>query len=187
MVRGYLLRTDRTIHPRVNTRGVQVRGKNPNMDELRQTVHGADGVAIVFGPRPPYTDIFCTDLTKNIGSAMEAEGVKRLICQTGAMIGDYSCNRSMMFKILCGRFHKSNSKGYEDRADQENVVKNSSLDWTIIKPPRLTESKGNKIVQAGENVKVGLLSSVSRKSLAQFIIKEFLTPRFIRKIIFIKN
>src|SRR3989344_3082577 len=63
------------------------------------TVH-ADAVGIVFGPRPPFTDIFCAETTKNIIKTMKRLKINRLICQTGAMIGDYRQNRSFWFQLM---------------------------------------------------------------------------------------
>lgn len=183
-------RTGKEVLKVATARGFDIRKfdkKNPTNEELRQTVRGTDGAVIVFGPRPPYTDIFCATMTQNIVTAMEAENVKHLLCQTGAMIGDYPCNRSLFFRIFCSRFKKSNPQGYLDRVKQEAIVKDSSLVWTIIKPPRLTDARDDKTINAGENIKVGLSSSVSRKSLAQFIITELVRPKYIRKTIFVKN
>lgn len=161
--------------------------KNPSIDELHKIITGVDGVVIVFGPKPPYTDIFCADMTSKVVNAMKTKNIKRLICQTGAMIGNYSHNRSIFFEFFSERYRKSNPLGYKDRVQQEEAIIKSPLKWTIIKPPRLTEGPENKSLQVGENIKMGLLSSVSRKSLALFIVNELLNPRSIRKVVFIKN
>lgn len=161
--------------------------RNPTTEDLRQAVRGADGVVIVFGPRPPYTDIFCAEATKNILRAMEAEGIRRLICQTGAMIGDYPYNRSFIFGKFSEKFRTSRPAGYADRVGQEEAIKHSPLEWTLIKPPRLTAGENDAEVRAGEHIKVGLLSSVSRKSLARFMIGELRLPRHLRQAVFIKN
>lgn len=183
-------RTGKAVLVEASARGIKVRTldrKNPSIADLRRVIHGTEGVIIVFGPRAPYTDIFCAEATKNILHAMNAEHVHRLICQTGAMIGDYPQNRSFLFEYLSRSFLRSNPDGYNDRVQQEKIMMNSSLDWTIIKPPRLTDSPDGKTVQMGNHIKIGLLSSVSRRSLARFIIDEFQTPRHIRKTIFVKN
>lgn len=157
-----------------------------NLKVIAEAIKGTDGVVVAFGPRPPYKDTFCKEATANIIKAMEKSGVTRLICQTGAMIGEYPKNRSLPFSIMCRIYNKNNPSGYRDRLLQEKAVKESPLNWTIIKPPRLTDSAINP-VQAGENIKVGMLSSVSRKSLAKFIIEELTNPKFIKKAVFIYN
>lgn len=169
-------RTGKEIAARANSCGVKI----------QKSIPGSDAVIIVFGPRPPYTDIFCAQKTLSIIQTMKKNGVSRLICQTGAMIGDYPQNRSLFFKLLCIWFRMSNPKGYVDRVGQEDIVKTSGLGWTILKPPRLTEGEID-VVLAGKQTKVGLFSCVSRKSLAQFIIEELLHPKFIRQSVFVKK
>lgn len=155
--------------------------------ELSQAIQGSDVVVIVFGPSAPYTDIFCADTTQRIIQAMEGAHVKRLICQTGAMIGNYPKNRSYFFQKMSDQFKKSNPAGYTDRVMQEEAIKGSNLDWTIIKPPRLTDSNADIAVKSGMHVSVGLLSSISRKSLARFIFEEIQKPRYIHQAVFVKN
>lgn len=182
--------TGQALTTEAREQGLETRAfnkKNPSPEDLRQAIIGADAVVIVFGPRPPYTDIFCAAETEKIVRAMEDTGVKRLICQTGAMIGNYPLNRSFLFKIFSNQFKKNNPRGYADRVAQEEAVKQSVLDWTVIKPPRLTEKTTDKTVSSGEKLKVGLLSSVSRKSLAKFIVNELLTPHHLRQVVFVKN
>ena len=154
---------------------------------LKEIIAGSDGVFIAFGPRPPYTDIFCAEATKNIVSAMTQTGVSRLICQTGSMIGDYPKNRTFFFKKISEMYVKNNPLGYKDRVLQEEVVKNSKLSWTIIKPPRLTDATLKKRIIVGDKVVVGLLSSLSRATLAEFVIREFGENSYLNKVIFLRN
>jgi putative NADH-flavin reductase len=63
----------------------------------------------------------------------------------------------------------------------------SGLDWTIVKPPRLTDSSPQGQAQASSSLRVGLLSKVSRASLAAFILDEIQTGRFVRQRIFVKG
>jgi putative NADH-flavin reductase len=159
----------------------------PTDDEVRNSIKGSDAVIIVFGPKYNSTDIFCDRYTKQIVNAMTKENVSRLICQTGAMIGEYDENRSFFFKILCNQYKKSSPEGYNDRVEQESTIKKSQLNWTIIKPPRLSDSTTDKKVSSGENLKVGLMSSITRKSLANFILQEVINGENIKKSVFVKN
>ena len=182
-------KTGQAVLNEAAVRGIKVQevARNFTDDFFRKSIKGCDAVVIVFGPRPPYTDIFCAKTTKQIIRAMKAVHVHRLICQTGAMIGDYHQNRSFIFELFSSRFHRNNPEGYNDRVQQEKAIMTSSLEWTVIKPPRLTDSQDNAPVHAGENIKVGLLSSVSRKSLARFILDVLHTRQYMRKIVFVKN
>lgn len=183
-------RTGVEVAAAAQARGITVRPfdtKDPSAAQLREAVRNVDGVVIVFGPRPPYTDIFCAERTADIVRAMEAEGVRRLICQTGAMIGDYRKNRSWVFEYLSRRYRTSHSGPHADRVGQEEAVQRSTLEWTIIKPPRLTTARTDGAVTAGPDIKVGLLSSVSRGSLAAFIVGELIEARHTHQTVFVKS
>ena len=77
--------------------------------------------------------------------------------------------------------------GDMDREEQERLVESSGLDWTIVKPPRLTDSRAQGRVLAGSSLRIGLLSKVSRASLTAFILDEIQTGRFVRQRIFVKG
>ncbi len=74
-----------------------------------------------------------------------------------------------------------------DRAGQEHQVVSSGLNWTVIKPPRLVDKPATGKVLAGTDVKLGLLSSLTREDLADFLINEALSENYVSNAIFIKN
>jgi len=138
---------------------------------VERSLTGSHAVVIVFGPRPPYQEIFCADATSTILNAMRQCGVRRVVCVTGAMIGE-GVRRSWAFERLTRYFRRRAPALAADRAEQEQLVKTSGLDWTLVKPPRLAESAGVGRYSAGPQVRVGLLSRISREDLARFILDE---------------
>lgn len=145
----------------------------------------SDAAICVFGPRPPYTDIFCEAATRNVVEAMQRLGLKRLVCQTGAMIGNYPFNRTLPFRLMVSRFNRRLPFVAADRAGQEAAVKGSGLAWTIVKPARLTEARATGRWLVGPGVRAGLLSSISREDLADFLVEEALNPQFPKQAVFI--
>jgi putative NADH-flavin reductase len=149
-----------------------ITGSLANRDDVVNTLEGTDAVFCVFGPRPPYTDIFCEDVTKTIVAIMKINNINRLLCQTGGMIGDYPENRSIFFKLMIFLFRKRLPNIWLDRVGQESQVANSGLSWTIVKPPKLVDRPQTNKVVAGTDVKLGLLSSITRDDLSEFLIDE---------------
>lgn len=84
---------------------VQITGSLDDPDALDQALEGANAVSIVFGPKPPYKDIFCAAATESILRAMHRAGIQRVICQTGAMIGTYPRKRTLLFDLMA-RFYR---------------------------------------------------------------------------------
>lgn len=76
-----------------------------------------------------------SDATRILVSAMKRRGIKRLIAVTGFGAGDsrdaISCLQLVPFRLFLGR-------AYDDKDVQERIIKNSRLDWTIVRPGMLT-------------------------------------------------
>lgn len=167
---------------------VEVRqGSLSSIGDVLSTLHGCRAAICVFGPHPPYVDVFCEDATATIVAAMQELGMRRLICQTGAMIGPYPANRSLLFQFMADMFKRRSPPMAGDREKQEDVVMHSGLDWTIVKPPRLCDARAKGGWSAGPHIRVGLLSSLTRDDLAEFLLAEILLPQHIGQAVFIRN
>lgn len=66
--------------------------------------------------------------TRIIVPAMQRAGVARLICVTGFGAGDsqqaIGCPESIPFRLFLGR-------AYEDKSLQEQLIRDSGLDWVL--------------------------------------------------------
>jgi putative NADH-flavin reductase len=60
-----------------------------NPGDVERAITGCKAVICAFGPRTYSPNLFCAEATQNIIDAMKAQGIKRLLCITGAMIGNY--------------------------------------------------------------------------------------------------
>jgi putative NADH-flavin reductase len=135
---------------------------------VAEAVAGADAVFCLIGPRPPFTDVFCADATVAILAAMHSAGLRRIICQTGAMIG--LGNRTLPFQWLSTIVSRRQPAVAADRVEQERLVTESGLDWTLVKPPRLIHDSMHRPVTEGTALRMGLLSSIGRTTLAHFLL-----------------
>ncbi len=158
-----------------------------NEVDIENLVKDCEAVCCVFGPRPPFTDLFCAGATRLIIEAMHKYGVKRIICQTGAMIGEYRQNRSWPFQLMVEVFNRLSHELAEDRATQEHLVQSSGLDWTLVKPPKLTHQQIRGRIVVGPEVKVGLGSQISRSDLAEFLLRELFLPKYLAQAVFIRH
>lgn len=171
----------------VRTPGITiVNGELTEYARVAETVAGSDVVCVLFGPRPPYLDPFCAAGTSAIVRAMRESGCGRIIALTGAMVGT-ATNRTAPFSRLARMYAGRQPVSAADRIEQERVVGESGLDWTIIKPPRLTNGPARGRVQSGPSLSVGLLSRISRQDLAGFILQEIESPRYSCRRVFVKG
>lgn len=163
-----------------------IEGSILNSNDVSKAIANANYTISALGTKPPYTDVFCYDALKNIIFAMYDLNVKRLICITGAMIGDFTHNQSRFIKFMANRFNKSKPLIALDRLKQETAVKASELDWTLIKPPRLTNGPVSNY-KPGENIKITALSSISRKTVTTCIISILDDQSTFRKALYVKK
>lgn len=154
---------------------------------VAKTLAGCNAVLCVFGQRPPYKEIFCAQAMRVIIAGMETQGVRRLVVQTGGMIGDYPENRTWFFAALTKLVRRQYPAMMRDREGQEARVKMSPLDWTIVKPPRLTNRPATGKYVAGPKVRLGLMSSIGREDLADFLLTVAATNLHNHEIVFVRN
>lgn len=164
-----------------------IAGSLQNQADVEWAMAGCEAVCCLFGQRPPYTDIFCENATRTILAAMDELGIKRFVCQTGGMVGAYPVNRTLPFRIMTSIFNRRLPETAQDRIGQESAIAASSLDWTIIKPPRLVNRPATGKYTAGPDVRLGLFSCITLEDLAGFLLYEIFAPAWINKAVFIKN
>ena len=155
---------------------------------VREVLRGTDAVVILFGPRPNTRDsIFCAKATRAILDGMRTQSPQRVLCVTGAMMGTLSHNLSLRMRITALWQRRTGSEELtDDRAEQERLVRSSRLEWTVVKPPTLTDATALEQVNAASDLKVGPDSQISRFSLAQSLLSELHERRFVQKDMYVR-
>ena len=119
-----------------------------------------------------------SDATRALIAAMRSQVVKRLICVTGFGAGDsrasISCLQRLPFQIVFGR-------AYDDKSLQEQLIKESELDWTIARPGVLTNGPRTgryRILSKASQWRNGI---ISRADVAEFLVRQIGDQTYIRK------
>jgi putative NADH-flavin reductase len=74
----------------------------------------------------------------------------------------------------------------KDSAEMEGIVKASELDWTIVRPPRLTNgTRTEHYGVANDHLPPGAggAATVSRADVAHFMLDEVEQPAHIRRVV----
>ena len=104
---------------------------------------------IVLGSGKNRNSIVRSEGTKNIITAMQVSGVKRLICQSTLGAGDSTGNLNFFWKnIMFGWFLK---QVFLDHELQEEYVRKSELDWTIVRPAAFMDGE-KTVTLKGDNI-----------------------------------
>lgn len=149
--------------------------------QLAKAIEGHDAVISTFGPRLPVSkadanllERFATALTR----AMERTGVRRVVVESVAFLFKDSIipPAYLLGKVLFPSI-------VADSAAMERIFSESGLDWTMVRPPELT----NKPYTGKYRVRDGHLPffgfKISRSNVADFMIKSA-ENRFARHKIF---
>lgn len=95
-----------------------------------------DGVVVALGGKTSDVgETMLTDGTKNVIDSMKEKGVKRLVVVTSIGAGDSKDQAPFFFKILMMTAMK---KIFNDKNNQEKIVKESGLEYVIVRPGGLT-------------------------------------------------
>ena len=164
-----------------------VEGDLENADRIAGAIAGTDAVVIAVGPRKGGPQVFCAQATQNIVSAMKAQKVRRLVCITGALIGEQYPSRGLFYRAMRRLLVRKVPHLMLDRDGQETIVMNSGLDWTVFKPPRLTNGAERPGTQVGPDLVIGPAARTTVGSLATAILGELLGSQFVRKAVFIRS
>jgi putative NADH-flavin reductase len=162
---------------------------------LERAVAGADAVLSGLGARSGSEIGVAWRGTRAIVQAMQAMGVRRIVVVSAAPIATVaSPGRPMPPKHDPGdgffMRHLFNPfantvfrKRYADLALMEDVLRDSGLDWTIVRPPRLTDQPLTDTyrIAYGQNLRGGFV--ISRANVAHLMLRVLGQPETIQQTI----
>ena len=155
----------------------------PDPDVLLSAVAGADAVLSGLGPRSRADAGVTSRGTRAIVEAMQAAGSRRLVVVSAAPVGtvpspsrprpprhdpgDGFWMRHLLSHVAKAMFREH----YADLAIMEDLVRDSGLDWTIVRPPRLSDKPltGTYRTAPGQNLPGGWI--VPRADVAHFMLR----------------
>ena len=150
----------------------KVQGDATRQQDVEAALAGVDAVILTLGVglgelfKPVH---LFSDATFVIVAAMTEKSVKRLVCVTGFGAGDSRASIGLLqrapFQIVFGR-------AYDDKTRQEDLIKQSGLDWTIGRPGVLLngpKSSRYKVLRDPSSWRNGI---ISRASVADFLVKQ---------------
>jgi putative NADH-flavin reductase len=153
-------------------------------DSLDKALMGQEAVVCSLGSSVsgPFKDItLLSEGTANLISAMKNQGVGRLICITGIGAGNSKGHGPWYYNWL---FQPLMLRGvYEDKTRQEEIVRTSGLDWTLVRPGILTNgpAKGVQAVKAFTQLDGIHVGTISRSDVAAFCLQELADKRYQRQ------
>jgi putative NADH-flavin reductase len=148
---------------------------------VEDAVRGQDAVVCALGVRARAPSNVLSEGTWNIVRAMKSHGVRRLVClsSAGVLGGDAGfILRRVRIPLLYKHI-------FEDKKRQLEIVRNSGLDWIVIRPPSLTSApltgKYEITMDAPKH------RTITRLDLAIFMINQLKNKEFVHKMPAVSN
>jgi putative NADH-flavin reductase len=162
-----------------------IQGDVLNSVELARAIEGHDAVLSGFGPRVPIAKSdanLLRDFAVALTTAMQHAGVRRVVVvSTAFLFRDSIIPPTYLF----GRFFFPGI--VTDAEGMERTIRASELDWTIMRPPQLTDKERSKIyrVRDGHLPRFGF--NISRADVADCFLKAIEDRTSVKKILGVCN
>lgn len=150
-------------------------------DSITAAVTGADAVLTAVGPRGTGETTVITDSVSSIIAAMQKTGGRRLLMLSGSIVADDGESAYLRYLLKPVARRTFLRHVCADMRAGEAVVEASALDWTIVRPPRLTSkpTSGTYRTAVDRNLPHGF--SVARADLAACMLSLIDDPTAIRR------
>jgi uncharacterized protein YbjT (DUF2867 family) len=157
-----------------NERLSVLKGNAMDENQLFRVIQNHDAVLSTLGPREVFKpSSMLHDSAVATTRAMNRAGVKRLVVLSAAAHFPGLLNRIASFIM---RNHM------RDSLAMEAIVRASGLDWTIARPPRLTQ-EDYLTYRTRENTAPRMGFSVSRKAVAAFMLEAIEQKKHFQQIV----
>lgn len=163
-------------HPRLQ----RMRGDVMDFEVVKQGIQGQDAVVCVLGSGKKLTGTVRSGGTRKIIQAMEEMGVRRLICQSTLGAGDSWGSLNFYWKYVMFGLILRNV--FADHEKQEEYVRQSQLDWTIVRPGAFLDGELTGHYRHGfPGTDSSSQLKISRADIADFILKQLSDNTYLHK------
>ncbi len=166
-----------------------VQGDLSDSAAIQAAVNGSDAVISLLGPRPG-EDLHSHPLSngmKNILRAMQTTGVRRLVISSTPSATDPNDLPDLQFKFLVSIIKTAMRPAYEEIINVARLVRDSDLDWTIVRVSMLNNQPGTGRIRAGYLGRKQVGTRISRADLAAFLLQQVQDGTWLRQAPAVSN
>ncbi len=121
---------------------------------------------------------FMSGVMRHVVAAMGTQQVQRVAVLSAAGAGDSFADMPWIFRVLIRKTNLGHT--YRDHDEQERLVMNSGLNWTVARPVGLHDGqpKGTLVKTTGRDPKPGM--RIARRTVARFLVACLDDPSAVR-------
>ena len=154
--------------------------------DILEVIKGHDAVLITLGSGMSRKSIVRSKGTLNIINAMQSHGISRLICQSTLGAHESWSNLNFYWKhVMFGAIIKP---VFKDHELQEDLVRASGLDWTIVRPSAFMDGPATGFFKENfPSSERNLSLKISRADVANFLSLQLDNTSYLRCAVAISN
>jgi putative NADH-flavin reductase len=150
--------------------------------ELADALPGHDAVLSALGTRGLAATSVLEDSSRATIAAMRKSGVKRLVILSSALL---DAHIGVVNRIVARTILRHFSR---DQRAMEELVAASDLDWTVLRPPRMTDSapdgQSTSVLEEPPN-SAGM--RITKEEVARVMLDTVENRRFVREIVHVRG
>jgi putative NADH-flavin reductase len=157
-------------------------------DSLRPALAGREAVISALGPHSRKDVGIASTALGSILRAMDASEVRRLAVLSAVPVGPVPEGETLLYRsVALPLLRRLLRDAYADLAVMEEEVRRSAVEWTIVRPPRLTDKPltGNYRRAVGGNVPRGY--TISRADVAHAMLALLDDPATVKQAVGLAN
>ncbi len=158
-----------------------IQGNVLKAEDVDRAVAGSDAVCCTLGQTPGNPDTVTSQGTANIIEAMKQHVVRRLVAVTSLGVGDSKDQVPFAFKVAM-KTVPGLKKAMADKEEQEKAIRESGLDWIIVRPGGLTDGPKTGQYTFGTDPKI-VARQISRADLADFVLRQLIDDAFLHQAV----
>jgi len=149
---------------------------------VARVISGQTGVISTLGVGTPLQhDPSVIDGVRTIARAAKHASIARLIYLSFIGVRESRAAAGVVLARLAATLLRHETKDHEIK---EAAVAESLVDWTIVRPPKLTNGRLTASYRAGEDIRAPTpLPLMSRADVADFMLQQLTDRTFIRKVV----
>jgi putative NADH-flavin reductase len=157
-----------------------VQGDVQRAETIRAAVPGHEAVLSALGTRSLRPTTLLSTAAQAIVRTMQAHDVRRLLWESALGVGETKGQLGPVYNWLLIPLFLRHSVADKER--QEQIVRSSALDWTIVQPAALTNGPRTGAYHVGPRACAGrLFPRISRADVAHFMLEELSRRTFVRQ------
>lgn len=152
--------------------------------DIERALDGQQALISALGSKSVLRSGIAAPAAKNFVPLAEAANVRRVVVMSAFGVGETSAQAGLPVRTAFATVLRSL---YNDKTSADEIVRGSSLDWTLVHPVTLTDDAATGGVTAAERLSTRGAMRISRADVADFLVSCLASSQWSRKTVVVTS